>query len=62
MHGSLVGVDLLPRPEGGWIVLEVNGAVEFSDDYSFGGDVFERVVAALAEGRGEESRVRSVVA
>ncbi len=55
---SLVGVDLLPRPGGGWIVLELNGAVEFTDEYALSGDVFAEVtrelegaaVAALAEG------------
>lgn len=47
--GDLVGVDLLPLPEGGWIVIEVNGAVEFTGDYSFPGeDVFGSVRAALA--------------
>jgi RimK family alpha-L-glutamate ligase len=55
---SLVGVDLLPSPRGGWIVLELNGAVEFTDEYALSGDVFAEVtrelegaaVAALAEG------------
>lgn len=55
---SLVGVDLLPSPRGGWIVLELNGAVEFTDEYALSGDVFAEVtreleaaaVASLAEG------------
>jgi RimK family alpha-L-glutamate ligase len=45
---DLVGVDLLPDPDGGWAVLELNGAAEFTAEYSLdGGDVFERVLAAL---------------
>ncbi|MGZ4333428.1 MAG: ATP-grasp domain-containing protein [Gaiellaceae bacterium] len=28
---DVVGVDLLPLPRGGWVVLELNGAVEFDD-------------------------------
>jgi RimK family alpha-L-glutamate ligase len=44
----LVGVDLLPRPSGGWIVLEINGAVDFTADYSLPGrDVFAETASAL---------------
>jgi RimK family alpha-L-glutamate ligase len=43
---SLVGVDLLPGRRG-WTVLEVNGAVEFTDEYSLGGDVFAEASDAL---------------
>lgn len=47
--GDLVGVDLLPLPNGDYVVLEVNGAVEFTTDYSLGGrDVFEEVASAVA--------------
>ena len=47
--GDLVGVDLLPRPDGSWVVLELNGAVDFTDEYSLdGGSVFDRVAAMLA--------------
>jgi len=46
--GDLVGVDLLPTPEGGHVVLEVNGAVDFSRDYSlYVDDVFEAVARAV---------------
>jgi [lysine-biosynthesis-protein LysW]--L-2-aminoadipate ligase len=44
--GALVGVDLLPRG-GGWVVAEVNGAVDFTAAYSLGRDVFEVVRDAL---------------
>ena len=47
--GDLVGVDLLPLPNGDYVVLEVNGAVEFTSDYSLAGrDVFEEVAEAVA--------------
>jgi [lysine-biosynthesis-protein LysW]--L-2-aminoadipate ligase len=48
IEADLVGVDLLPSPEGGHVVIELNGAVEFNEEYSLdGGDVFERTMAAL---------------
>ena len=52
VEADLVGIDLLPLPDGGYIVLEVNGAVDFTSDYSLGGrDVFADVAEALwAEG------------
>lgn len=46
---SLVGVDLLPDGRGGWIVLEVNGAVEFSHEYSPQGDVFAETASVLVD-------------
>ena len=46
--GDLVGVDLLPDGEGGWFVLELNGAVDFTSEYSLnGGDVFAAITEAL---------------
>lgn len=44
---DLVGVDLLPAP-GGYVVLELNGAVEFDEAYNVGGsDVYAAAAAAL---------------
>jgi RimK family alpha-L-glutamate ligase len=51
MGGALVGVDLLPTGNGGWVVAEVNGAVDFTSAYSLGRDVFEVVLEALAPAR-----------
>jgi RimK family alpha-L-glutamate ligase len=48
--GDLVGVDLFPL-DGGWVVLELNGAVEFDDTYSQPGrDVFADIGSALELG------------
>ena len=48
LGGDLVGVDLLPDERGGWTVLELNGAVDFTSEYSLENDVFAEVVGALA--------------
>jgi len=48
VNGSLVGVDLLPTGNGEWVVLEVNGAVEFTNEYALD-DVFAATVDALGE-------------
>ena len=47
--GDLVGIDLLPLPGNGWIVLEVNGAVEFNRAYSFETEIFSTVRKVLLE-------------
>ena len=48
VEGDLVGVDLLPARDGGFVVIEINGAVEFNAAYSLhGADVFRRTVDAL---------------
>jgi RimK family alpha-L-glutamate ligase len=51
---SLVGVDLLPDGRGGWIVLELNAAVEFTAEYASWHDVFAETVAGLTR----EARAR----
>src|SRR5262245_887319 len=44
VNGDLVGVDLLPNGDG-WHVIEINGAVDFTDEYAFDSrDVFIRAV------------------
>jgi len=44
----LVGVDLLPDGRGGWVVVELNGAVEFTHEYAPWHDVFAETASALA--------------
>ena len=45
---DLAGVDLLPTGDG-WIVLEVNGAVDFRPLYACGTDVYADAIAALLD-------------
>jgi [lysine-biosynthesis-protein LysW]---L-2-aminoadipate ligase len=45
--GDLVGVDLLPAALGSWVVLEVNGAVDFNGTYSLNDDVYAEARRAL---------------
>jgi [lysine-biosynthesis-protein LysW]---L-2-aminoadipate ligase len=48
IEGDLVGIDLLPTPDGGFVVLELNGAVEFNHQYALDdGDVFARTLEEL---------------
>ncbi len=48
IEADLVGVDLLPTPDGGYVVIELNGAVEFNAQYSLGTrDVFDVALSAL---------------
>jgi RimK family alpha-L-glutamate ligase len=48
-RADLVGVDLLPTPNGGFVVLELNGAVDFRPVYAPGQDVFLEAMTALLE-------------
>lgn len=50
-RADLVGVDLLPTPNGGFVVLELNGAVDFRPVYAPQRNVFGDAVAALLEDR-----------
>jgi glutathione synthase/RimK-type ligase-like ATP-grasp enzyme len=60
LGADLVGVDLLPT-ENGFLVVEVNGAVDFRAMYALGGgNVFETVVAELLRST-RERRVLSAV-
>jgi RimK family alpha-L-glutamate ligase len=48
VEGDLVGVDLLPTPDGGYVVLELNGCADFTVEYSLGvEDVFEQTIESL---------------
>ncbi|HEU0304249.1 MAG TPA: ATP-grasp domain-containing protein [Gaiellaceae bacterium] len=48
LGGDFVGVDLLPRGGDDYVVLELNGAVEFRPEYSLGaGDVYRDIAEAL---------------
>jgi RimK family alpha-L-glutamate ligase len=49
----LAGVDLLPTPDGGYTILEVNGAVEFTPEYRLHGDVFREAALEIARAAGD---------
>jgi RimK family alpha-L-glutamate ligase len=58
IEADLVGVDLLPTPDGGYVVLELNGAVEFTQEYELEpGNVFGRAVDALLTASEATARV-----
>jgi RimK family alpha-L-glutamate ligase len=48
-EADLVGIDLMPTAEAGWTVIELNGAVEFTDEYSLGRNVFGAAVESLLD-------------
>jgi [lysine-biosynthesis-protein LysW]--L-2-aminoadipate ligase len=48
LGADLVGVDLLPLGPGRYVVLEVNGAVDFTADYAPSTDVFSNTMRAIA--------------
>jgi glutathione synthase/RimK-type ligase-like ATP-grasp enzyme len=43
---DLAGLDLAPTA-GGWVLLELNGAVDFDEQYRLGASVYADVAAAL---------------
>jgi [lysine-biosynthesis-protein LysW]--L-2-aminoadipate ligase len=47
LGADLVGVDLLPLGPGRYVVLEVNGAVDFNADYAPSADVFANAMRSL---------------
>jgi RimK family alpha-L-glutamate ligase len=55
LGAALVGVELLPTPDGRLTILEANGSVEFTHDYRVGRDVFRDVALALARNALEEA-------
>jgi RimK family alpha-L-glutamate ligase len=63
IDADLVGVDLLPTPDGGYVVLELNGAVEFNQQYALdGGEVFATTLAALMPAAEPEAATATAVA
>jgi RimK family alpha-L-glutamate ligase len=48
-EADLVGIDLMPTGDGGWVVIEMNGAVDFTDAYSLDRNVFTAAAEALAD-------------
>jgi len=56
---ALVGVDLLPTPDGGYTILELNGAVDFTAEYRPGGDIFGETAAELGRVAREAQRAQA---
>jgi [lysine-biosynthesis-protein LysW]---L-2-aminoadipate ligase len=60
---ALAGVDLLPDGRGGWVIAELNGAVEFNEEYASWGDVYSDAATLLAwEARDRRHRRDAVAA
>jgi RimK family alpha-L-glutamate ligase len=62
IRAALVGVDLLPTSLGGWVVAELNGAVEFTPEYAPAGDVFAETTLALTREVHARSELRAAFA
>jgi len=60
LDADLVGVDLLPQADGSYVVLEVNGAADFTRDYDLSGDVFAAAAARLRACLGGFGATRAV--
>lgn len=58
----LVGVDLLPDGEGGWVVAELNGAVEFTKEYASWTDVFAETAVILGSAARDRRDRRAAIA
>ena len=59
VNADLVGVDLLPLPAGGYCVLELNGAVDFTPEYSLNdADVFQ-TTASMIEAASAETILKN---
>src|SRR5262249_5695280 len=56
---ALVGVDLVPNVAGGWTIIELNGAVEFTAEYKTDGDVFDCAASVLARSAEELAAAES---
>jgi [lysine-biosynthesis-protein LysW]---L-2-aminoadipate ligase len=53
---DIVGVDLVPDPHGGFVVLEVNGAVDFNRHYSLpGSEIFDEVARIVEQAATERA-------
>ena len=59
---ALVGVDLLPDGEGGWVVAELNGAVEFTKEYASWTDVFAETAVTLESAARDRRDRRAAIA
>jgi RimK family alpha-L-glutamate ligase len=53
---DFAGVDLLPDGDG-WVVLEVNGAVDVQPHYTLGDNVFSAALRSLQRGAGKELQI-----
>ncbi len=59
---DLVGVDLLPDRDGSWVVAELNGAVEFTEEYAPWGDIFAETATVLGAAARDRLERRAALA